>query len=138
MNKYISILIIVAAVIVGGVLYRFLGASEDARFEASGVVREFTVRAIKNEWRFEPDVFDVGRGDRVKITVVNEDDYDHGFSIDAYGISQRVPAGGTITVSFVATKVGDFPFYCSVPCGDGEVEGVKRGHFDQVGKVLVR
>ncbi|MCI0542309.1 hypothetical protein L0Y69_00950, partial [bacterium] len=48
-----------------------------------------------------------------------------------------VPALATIEAEFVATVVGDFPFYCSVPCGEGEVAGKTRGHFDQVGKVRV-
>ena len=78
------------------------------------------------------------RGDKVIVTIINEDDYDHGISLDAFGVSQRMPANGTITVEFVATQEGDFPFYCSVPCGEGEVAGEKRGHFDMVGKLHVR
>ena len=72
------------------------------------------------------------------ITVINEDEYDHGFAIDAFGISQRMPALSTIKINFVVTKAGDFPYYCSVSCGSGIVDGEKRGHFDQIGKLHVR
>ena len=80
---------------------------------------------------------------KVVMTVINEDEYDHGVSIDAYGISQRMPAMSTIKVEFVATQAGDFPFYCSVPCGACEsnaceVDGKRRGHFDMIGKLRVK
>jgi len=72
------------------------------------------------------------------MTVINEDDYDHGIAIDAFGITQRMPANSTVKVEFVATQAGDFPFYCSVPCGEGIVDGKKRTHFDMIGKLHVR
>ena len=86
----------------------------------------------------ESDSVNANQGDTVKMTIVNEDEYDHGIAIDAFGISQRVPAKGTINLQFVATQPGEFPYYCSVPCGEGEVDGVKRGHFDQVGRMKVK
>jgi len=49
-----------------------------------------------------------------------------------------MPALSTIQIDFVATRPGDFPYYCSVSCGSGIVDGEKRGHFDQIGKLSVR
>jgi hypothetical protein len=63
----------------------------------------------------------------------------------------RLPANGTIEVEFVASKSGEFPFYCSVSCSDsgstgnlldGKVQsgvhaGTVRGHFDHIGKFIV-
>ena len=72
------------------------------------------------------------------MTLVNEDSYDHGIGIDAFGVSQRMPANSTIKVEFVVTQAGDFPFYCSVPCGEGNVDGVKRTHFDMIGNMRVK
>ena len=72
------------------------------------------------------------------MEVVNEDEYDHGIAIDAFGISQRMPAKSTINVEFVATQVGDFQYYCSVPCGEGSVGGKKRTHFDMIGTLHVK
>jgi plastocyanin len=138
MNKYLIILIVVILLIVGGVLYRQFGVAEGDRGIETGVIKEFTIVTKKNNWRFDPEEISVDQGDRIILTIINEDDYDHGFAIDAFGVSQRIPASGTIKVEFVVTQPGIFPYYCSVPCGEGEVDGVKRGHFDQIGKIHVR
>lgn len=137
MNKYVILLILIAVLIGGGVMYRSF-VSTRREVAPTGVVREFTVRAKKNAWRFEPGEISAQPGDRVKLTVVNEDSFDHGFAIDALGVTQRLPANSTITVEFAASQIGDFPFYCSVPCGEGLIEGVKRTHFDMIGTLHVR
>jgi cytochrome c oxidase subunit 2 len=138
MNKYIYILIAMVAILGVGVAYKNFGADKDKAAVNTGAVKEITITAQKNKWNWTPEDIVVNQGDTVKLTIVNEDEYDHGIAIDAYGISQRVPALGTIEAEFVATQPGDFPFYCSVPCGEGEVDGTKRGHFDQVGKIHVQ
>ena len=84
--------------------------------------------------------------------MLNEDNFDHGVAIDALGISQRLPANGAIVINFVASKTGEFPFYCSVSCSgsennsfelkDGKVEagpyaGTARDHFVHIGKFIV-
>lgn len=138
MNKYFLLAIIAVVVIGGGVFYRTVLLPESSVPVITGAVREITIIARKDEWRFEPETLDVSRGDKVLLTVVNEDDYDHGIAIDAFGISQRMPANSTIKTEFVVTQEGDFPFYCSVPCGEGVVDGVKRTHFDMIGTLKVR
>lgn len=138
MNKYLWLIIVAVVVVGGGILYSVFLRPESSAPVTTGVTREITVVAKQNTWSFVPEVIEVNRGDKIIMTVVNEDDYDHGIAIDAFGVSQRMPANGTITLSFVATQEGDFPFYCSVPCGDGVVDGEKRGHFDMIGKLNVR
>jgi len=137
MNKYIIIAIVLVLIIGGGFAYTKFLKPESAKPIDTGVVKEFTLITRKNEWRFDPDLIEVNQGDRVNLTIINEDDYDHGIAIEAFGVSQRIPAKGVIKISFVATQAGEFTFYCSVPCGDGVVDGVKRGHFDQFGKIVV-
>jgi len=138
MNKYFIIIGIVVLIILGGVGYRAFLLPEGSVPVSTGIVREVTVIAEKNHWNFVPEVIEVDRGDRVIMTVINKDDYDHGIGLDAFGISQRMPANSTIKIEFVATQEGNFPFYCSVPCGEGIVDGVKRTHFDMIGKLDVR
>jgi heme/copper-type cytochrome/quinol oxidase subunit 2 len=123
---------------VGGLIYRFFLLPESSVPVISGREQRITIIAKKNEWRFRPEEIMARRGDKIIATVINEDDYDHGIAIDAFGVSQRMPAKSTITVVFTVTQEGDFPFYCSVPCGEGTTEGGKRGHFDMVGKIHVR
>lgn len=137
MNKFVIIGIVLIGIVVGGVIWKEYGVKGSNQSIETGVVKEITVVSKKLEWRFEPAVVEVEQGDRVKLTVINEDDFDHGVAIDALGISQRLPANGTIKVEFVASKSGEFPFYCSVSCGDGIVDGEKRGHFDHLGKFIV-
>ncbi|MBI2120857.1 MAG: cupredoxin domain-containing protein [Parcubacteria group bacterium] len=137
MNKYIYLIIAMVVILGVGVAYKNFGADKSKAALTTGVVKEITIRAEKNKWNWSPEDITVNQGDTVKLTIINEDEYDHGIAIDAYGISQRVPALGTIEAEFVATQPGDFPFYCSVPCGEGDVDGKKRGHFDQVGKIHV-
>lgn len=138
MNKYFIIGIIVVLLIGGGIFYRTFLLSEEDKPVTTGVVREILVAAKKDQWRFEPEVIEVDQGDKVVLTLINEDAYDHGIGIDAFGVSQRMPANSTIKVEFVVTQAGEFPFYCSVPCGEGFVDGVKRTHFDMIGKLRVR
>ena len=66
----------------------------------------------------------VNQGDTVRFVVTSvTDEYakgvekgakEHGFDIDEYGIHRKVPAGGTITVEFLADKKGIFTFYDSL------------------------
>lgn len=138
MNKYVILIGVVVIIIAGGIFYRAFLLPKDSVPLVTGKVREITIVASKDRWAFEPEVIEAERGDKIIATIINEDDYDHGIAIDAFGVSQRMPAKGTIKTEFTVTQEGDFPFYCSVPCGEGEVEGAKRGHFDMVGKMHVR
>ena len=138
MNKYVIIVIVLAILIAGGIIYKNFLVPEEARPQVSGKVREITIVAKKNQWRWEPSVIEAEQGEKIILTVVNEDNYDHGIGIDAFGVNQRVPASQTIRVEFVATQPGEFPFICSVTCGSGEVDGKVRGHLDQTGRLKVR
>jgi len=138
MNKYFIIIIIIVLILGAGVVYRFFLLPESERPIETGVVREITVTTGQDQWRFFPETIDVDQGDRIIMTLINEDSYDHGVGIDAFGVSQRMPANSTIKLNFVVSKAGEFPFYCSVPCGEGHVDGEKRTHFDMIGNLHVR
>lgn len=138
MNKYVILIIVGALIIGGGILYRVFLLPQSSVPVNTGKIREITIVARKNEWRFVPEDIEAVRGDRIIATVINEDDYDHGIAIDALGVSQRMPAKSTITIDFIVTQEGDFPFYCSVPCGEGTVDGKTRTHFDMIGRLHVK
>lgn len=137
MNKYVGIFLVVLFLISAGIGYKMAFQPKSGKSVTPGKLINVTITAKKNEWKFEPNDITIVQGDTVNATVVNEDEYDHGLAIDAYGISQRMPAKSTITISFTATKPGDFPMYCSVPCGEGVVEGKKRTHFDMISTLHV-
>lgn len=138
MNKYILLAIVVVVALVGGVVYQEYFVPESSKGLETGVVREITVVSEKDQWRFDPAEIEVNQGDRVILIVENKDNYDHGLAIDAFGVSQRMLANSTTRIEFVATQPGEYPYYCSVPCGSGEVDGVERGHFDQTGVLKVK
>jgi cytochrome c oxidase subunit 2 len=81
--------------------------------------RQFTMTARKFE--FEPEIIDVRRNDIVRLTITSAD-IDHSFTIDAYRIQKRIPAGGNVTLEFRADEVGRFPFYCSMRIDPGCAE----------------
>ena len=138
MNKYFILIIIGVVILAGGAYYRLKLLPQSSVPVTTGKVREVTITAIKDEWRFDPELVEVDRGDKVVMTVVNKDSYDHGIAIDKFGVSQRMPPNSTIKIDFVATQEGNYPFYCSVPCGDGIVNGKPRGHVDMTGVIHVR
>ncbi len=140
MNKYITLGIVVAVILIGGIGYKIFLAPQPENppsTQTQTPVKEFTIIAKKGRYEFIPGNVQVNLGDRVALTVVNEDDYDHGLAIDQFGVSQRMPARSTIKIEFIAIKRGEFQYYCSVPCGEGEVDGYKRGHLDMIGTIKV-
>ncbi|MEK7560574.1 MAG: cupredoxin domain-containing protein [Patescibacteria group bacterium] len=138
MNKYAIIGILAVIVVGGGIFYRAFLLPEGSAPVVTGNIIPITVIAKKDQWRFEPETINATRGDHIVMTVVNEDEYDHGLAIDAFGISQRMPANETITIEFDVTQAGEFPLYCSVPCGEGVVDGKLRTHFDMIGTLRVQ
>ncbi len=137
MNKYLWLIIFIVVLIAAGIGYQTFLRPKSREPFVSGKTVHATVTAKKDAWLFEPETIEVEHGDKVVLTVVNEDNYDHGIAITAFGISQRMPALSTITVEFIATQLGDHAFYCSVPCGEGDYQGKHRTHFDMTGKIKV-
>lgn len=138
MNKYVIIGGVVVAIFIFGVVYRAYFVPEAEKPIVTGIQRSISIITFKDTWKFEPEFIEADQGDEITFTITNNDEYDHGFAIDAFGISQRMPAKSTIQITFVVTKAGDFPYYCSVSCGSGVVDGEDRGHFDQIGRLHVK
>ena len=67
----------------------------------------------------EHPVIEVSRGDDV-VLKLRSSDVTHGFALKAYDIyiTEGIKPGKTVFVSFKADKVGTFPFWCNVYCGD--------------------
>jgi plastocyanin len=137
MNKYIIIVIVVVIFLVGGVIFKNVKKDSGNSVAATGKEVNITIRAVKNEWRWDVTNIQVNAGDKINFTFINEDDYDHGIGMDGYGVNEKMPAGKTTTRSVTATRKGKFNYYCSVPCGAGEVNGENRDHFDMIGTLEV-
>jgi plastocyanin len=78
----------------------------------NGNMKEFTVTG-KN-FSFAPAAMTVNKGDRVRITFVN-DSGTHDLVIDEFNARTKVIQGGAQeTIEFVADKTGSFEYYCSI------------------------
>ncbi len=79
-------------------------------------IKEFSL--IAKNWSFEPSSITVNKGDLVKLKITSID-IKYGFYLPQFNVkSDLYPEEETI-VEFTATKVGSFPFSCSVYCGSG-------------------
>ena len=125
MNKFISMILFAVFLIVSGIVYQEYYRPEGVGpVTATGNVVEINMRSLENRWRFEPNVITARVGDRVILKIFNEDTYDHGFALEAFGINRRLFPRRETVIDFVVTKAGVFSFYCSVPCGEGHYQHV--------------
>ncbi|MEK7649357.1 MAG: cupredoxin domain-containing protein [Patescibacteria group bacterium] len=139
-NKYIVFLLFAAVLIGGGVVYQkyFRPANIGAVAWDGVTVLERNMRSVEGSWLFEPNMFETTKGAKVILHIYNEDAYDHGIGLDEFAVNERIFPKSTTTIQFIASQAGEFQFYCSVACGDGVIDGKPRGHYDQVGKLIVR
>ena len=85
-------------------------------------VKEFTV--IGSNFAFTPETIEVSKGDTVKITFQNAVGF-HDLKLDEFtgAATKQLKVGESETIEFVADKVGDFEYYCSV--GNHRAMGMK-------------
>jgi heme/copper-type cytochrome/quinol oxidase subunit 2 len=130
MNKYLSLLIFGTLLMVSGFVYQqFYRPANVGGANSTGKVVEIQMRVLKDQWKWDPDTIRVNPGDKVKLSIYNEDSYDHGFAIDVLGINKRIFPKSTAEIEFTPQVSGTFNYYCSVPCG--------KGHYDQIGTLIV-
>ena len=89
-------------------------------------LKEFNI--IAKQWRFEPDIIEINKGDRIKLNVKSID-VTHGFALPDFDVKIDLVPNKEETVEFTADKKGEFTFFCSVMCGEG--------HRDMNGKLIV-
>jgi len=82
-------------------------------------------------FKYAPENLSVAKGETVKVTIVNKDSTQpHTLILPDFNVkSTQVAPGKSETLTFTASKAGDFTFYCDVP-----------GHKDggMVGKINVK
>lgn len=130
-NKFYKLLFFGVFLVTSGIVYqkyyRPVEIAPIARNDRPPV--EINMRVIENTWKWDPAEIRVKAGDLVRLKITNEDPFDHGFAIEAFGINRRLFAKRETLVEFLASKTGSFGFYCSVPCGEG--------HYRQTGLLFV-
>ena len=83
--------------------------------------KEFTIQAIR--FGYSPDTISVTKGDKVRLNIDNTD-VPHGIRIPELNLQ------GENSLEFTANQVGQFDWYCLVPCGSG--------HMQMKGKLIVK
>ena len=86
------------------------------------------INITMKKYEFVPAEVHVKRGQRV-LFMVTSADTQHGFHVDAFGISEPVKKGQTAEIEFEADRPGTYPMNCSIICG--------AMHDDMVGKIVV-
>jgi plastocyanin len=65
---------------------------------------------------FAPPILTVGYGDRVKLTISNEDTKTHTFEIKEYSLTKTLAPDDTVTVDFYAIIKGEFKYDDTYTC----------------------
>jgi plastocyanin len=85
--------------------------------EDEGVVYQDGLVEVKTSARnfsFSEKEIRVTKGDKVRITLSNQEGF-HDLVIDGFNVrTKRIDSGESDTVEFIANKVGEFEYYCSV------------------------
>lgn len=77
---------------------------------------EHIVHIEASQYRFDPGVVRVDRGDTVTIELAATDVV-HGLYLDGYDLQLTADPGQPARLTFVADRAGTFRFRCSVSCG---------------------
>ncbi len=75
-------------------------------------MQRFTITGAN--FSFSPKEISVKKGDTVLVTFKNVEGF-HDFIIDEFNVNTgRIQGGSEKTVKFIASKAGEFQYYCSV------------------------
>jgi cytochrome c oxidase subunit 2 len=105
-----------------------LAADTPKPYVADPNAKEVTIDMKAYRYAYDPGDITVYEGQKITLNITALD-HKHGFKLDAFNINATLPQGEVTTVTFVADKVGQFPFHCSVFCGPG--------HFNMKGMITV-
>ena len=91
------------------------GANVEVDAEVTGPLAGVHVFEVEGtNFKFSDELITVGEGDTVTINFTSVEGF-HDWVIDEFNAAtERVSAGGTTSVTFVADQAGTFEFYCSV------------------------
>jgi plastocyanin len=86
------------------------GCGKDKTSTSSAASASPTVEAY--DFYFSPTTLNVKAGSTVKLTLKNEGQKEHNFSITSASVSTDVANGADATVTFTAPAAGDVQFFC--------------------------
>jgi nitrosocyanin len=87
-------------------------AESTATTTASGAGGGDTVNLVAKDFMFEPATITATAGKPVTVTVKNEGQAEHNFSIESLKVNQDIEKGESKTVTFTPTQSGAIQFFC--------------------------
>lgn len=100
-------------------------SSENNQNQTQAQTKEITV--MGSEFKFEPNLITVNKGEKVKIIFENTGNYPHNLVIPELNIETKlIKKGETDIIEFIAPESKTYEFICSVP---GHKENGMEGEF---------
>ncbi len=129
MYKYIVGGVLAFVLVGGGCQSTVKNAPVGSTTQEVKQVTQVTIDVGGQPFSFDPKVITVQKDDQVTINFTNKEGF-HDWVLDEFNArTPQINAGATASVTFVASKVGEFEYYCSV--GDHRARGM-------VGKLIVK
>lgn len=104
-----------AAAFCGMLLLGFILSLGSAPATELSETPEAVIEIELQDMRFHPQQLQLEKDQPTALFLINRDDYQHAFDVDALDIHVTVPAHSS-TIAFVQpTQSGQFPLYCGIP-----------------------
>ena len=71
-----------------------------------------TVNLVAKDFMFEPTTITATAGKPVTVTIKNEGQAEHNFSIESLKVNKDIEKGESQTVTFTPTQSGSIQFFC--------------------------
>ena len=71
-----------------------------------------TMNLVAKDFMFEPATITATAGKPITVTIKNEGQAEHNFSIESLKVNQDIEKGDTKTVTFTPTQSGPVQFFC--------------------------
>ena len=90
------------------------GGSKAATKDTSsnGQAGASTITVVAKDFMFEPATLNATAGKPITVTIKNDGQAEHNFSITDLKVNQDVEKGDTKTVTFTPTQSGSIQFFC--------------------------
>jgi plastocyanin len=79
---------------------------------SSGIGGGATVNLVAKDFMFEPTAITATAGKPVTVTIKNEGQAEHNFTITSLKVDKDIEKGESQTVSFTPTQSGSIQFFC--------------------------
>jgi plastocyanin len=106
MVKHASVL---AALIVAALLVGACGEDDDG---GSGSGSGDSVELVAQDFSFDPTTLDLPAGEEVTVTLTNEGEAEHSFTVEDLDVETEAEGGESAEVSFTAPDEGAVEFHC--------------------------